>query len=70
MTSSSKIKPAVELRAAQSTGSLGHPDVFDDSVSHIPQKYRGTSVDQHDMDVLGKKQVLRVRRALCGKQVR
>ena len=29
------------------------------SKSHIPEKYRGTSADKHDMAVLGKKQVLR-----------
>lgn len=34
--------------------------VFDDSISHVPQKYRGTAADQKDMSVLGKKQVLRV----------
>ena len=34
--------------------------VFDDNVSHIPEKYRGTSADQHDMSVMGNKQVLRV----------
>ena len=27
--------------------------------SHIPEKYRGTAADQHDMKMLGKKQVLR-----------
>jgi hypothetical protein len=29
----------------------------------IPMRYRGTSADQRDMAVLGKKQVLRVRTA-------
>jgi hypothetical protein len=38
--------------------------VFDDGVSHVPEKYRGTNADQHDMAVLGKKQVLRVRNSL------
>lgn len=69
MTSSSKSKPVVELRDASSTGSPSHPNVFDDSVSHIPQKYRGTPADQHDMDILGKKQVLRVRSTTYGKWI-
>lgn len=34
--------------------------VFDDSVSHVPEKYRGTAADRRDMTVMGKKQVLRV----------
>lgn len=59
--SSHKTKTAVELRQAPSTGSPRHSNVFDDSVSHVPPEYRGTTADQHDMDVLGKKQVLRVR---------
>ncbi|KAK5064929.1 hypothetical protein LTR84_000763 [Exophiala bonariae] len=33
--------------------------VFDDSVSHVPEKYRGTDADRRDMTVMGKKQVLR-----------
>lgn len=37
------------------------PDVFDDSISHVPDKYKGTDADRHDMNILGKKQVLRVR---------
>ena len=31
--------------------------VFEDT--NVPEKYRGTAADQHDMAVLGKKQVLR-----------
>lgn len=40
---------------------LGVDGIGDDAVvsTHIPEKYRGTSVDRHDMHVLGKKQVLR-----------
>lgn len=33
--------------------------LFDNAVSIIPEKYRGTSADQRDMSMLGKKQVLR-----------
>lgn len=35
-------------------------DVFDNNVSHVAEKYRGTDADHKDMSVLGKKQVLRV----------
>lgn len=34
--------------------------VFDQDISDVPTKFRGTSADQHDMAILGKKQVLRV----------
>ena len=34
-------------------------DVFDERISHVAAQYRGTETDQHDMTVLGKKQVLR-----------
>ena len=47
----------VELTDAPGTSS---PNVFDDGISHVPKKYRGTSVDKRDMTVMGKKQVLRV----------
>jgi hypothetical protein len=36
-------------------------DVFDDDLSHVAEKFRGTNADKRDMQVLGKKQVLRVR---------
>lgn len=39
---------------------LGSPKVFDESISNVPAKYRGTDADRRDMTVLGKKQVLRV----------
>ena len=42
------------------TTSPNDPKVFDDKVSNVPQRYRGTDSDKHDMMVLGKKQVLRV----------
>lgn len=35
-------------------------DVFDNNVSAVAEKYRGTDADHRDMSVLGKKQVLRV----------
>lgn len=41
----------------------GPPDgtkVFGESISNVPEKYRGTTADRRDMTVLGKKQVLRV----------
>lgn len=66
MTSSHNHKSAVAFTEAQSTGLPSYANVFDDSISHVPQRYRGTSADQHDMNVLGKKQVLRVRRILDG----
>lgn len=34
--------------------------VFDEDINIIPQKYHGTDADRHDMNMLGKKQVLRV----------
>lgn len=33
--------------------------VFDNSISHVQERYRGTDADKRDMTVLGKKQVLR-----------
>ena len=36
----------------------------------IPMKYRGTAADQRDMAVLGKKQVLRVRKCPCEPRIR
>lgn len=33
----------------------------DDEANAVPAKYRGTANDKHDMSVLGRKQVLRVR---------
>ena len=36
------------------------PKVFDEGISNVPTKYRGTDADRRDMTVLGKKQVLRV----------
>lgn len=42
-----------------SSGSPNPSKVFDDGISNVPEKYRGTNADAHDMSVLGKKQVLR-----------
>lgn len=33
--------------------------VFDSSISNVPERYHGTADDAHDMNMLGKKQVLR-----------
>lgn len=51
-------KPAARMGATEilPPGS----SVFDESISHVDQKYRGTNNDIHDMSVLGKKQVLKV----------
>ncbi|KAK4574837.1 hypothetical protein LTR86_001679 [Recurvomyces mirabilis] len=38
---------------------LMETEVLDDRSGHVPQQYRGTSADQHDMNILGKQQVLR-----------
>lgn len=42
------------------TGDSGRPNIFDEGVSNVPAKYRGTDADRKDMTNLGKKQVLRV----------
>ncbi|KIW86242.1 hypothetical protein Z517_01637 [Fonsecaea pedrosoi CBS 271.37] len=34
-------------------------EVFDDGLSHVAEKFRGTSADKRDMMIMGKKQVLR-----------
>lgn len=36
------------------------PKLFDDGISNVPTKYRGTDQDKLEMTALGKKQVLRV----------
>ena len=36
-------------------------NVVDERISNVAERYRGTDADKHDMTVLGKKQVLRVR---------
>ena len=45
-------------------------DVFDDRVSHVAEKFRGTSADKRDMMVMGKKQVLRVRNCFPSRIIR
>ena len=37
----------------------------EDAAHTVPAKYHGTRADQQDMVMLGKKQVLRVRIAIC-----
>jgi hypothetical protein len=51
----------IQLTEAPGTPSPNDAKVFDDGISHVPEKYRGTVADKRDMTVLGKKQVLRVR---------
>ncbi|KAL6241072.1 hypothetical protein RBB50_011975 [Rhinocladiella similis] len=52
-----------QMRAAEPSSEPGSPpdefDVFDEGVSHVAEKFRGTSADKRDMMVMGKKQVLR-----------
>lgn len=50
----------IELSEASAASPNGGAKVFDDDVSHVPEKYRGTAADRRDMTVMGKKQVLRV----------
>ena len=57
---SNKEQTAFQLREASGT----YPpstEVFDNDISHVHEKYRGTAADARDMSALGKKQVLRVR---------
>lgn len=51
---------AVELTEAPGASSPTSAKAYENSASNVPERYRGTSADKHDMDVLGKKQVLRV----------
>lgn len=48
------------INVGETETGLGSPKVFDESISNVPIKYRGTDADRRDMTVLGKKQVLRV----------
>jgi len=56
---------AVELTEASGTSSPNGTKASDDSISHVAEKYRGTSADKQDMSVLGRKQVLRVGTLSC-----
>lgn len=47
-------------KAPTSAVSAEANEIFDNAVSNIPERYRGTMADQKDMSILGKKQVLRV----------
>jgi hypothetical protein len=56
-------KEAVDVEFTETGGAgspNGQPKIFDDSISRVPEKYRGTALDRRDMTVMGKKQVLRV----------
>lgn len=55
-----KTSADVELTATAGTSSPDETPMFDDNVSHVPEKYRGTPADKQDMAILGKEQVLRV----------
>jgi hypothetical protein len=54
----------IDEKAPQVSEGTGSPparsQVYDDNVVHVAEKYRGTTTDEADMAVLGKKQVLRV----------
>ena len=50
----------VELTDVAGTGSPHAAKVFDDHISHVPDRFKGTNADQRDMIVMGKTQVLRV----------
>ena len=54
-----KSTATIKIAAAPDESSSSTARVFDDRISHVAQNYRGTSADEHDMAVLGKKQVLR-----------
>lgn len=49
-----------EFTTGEGTSSPTTREVFDDGISNVPEKYRGTAADRHDMTVMGNKQVLRV----------
>lgn len=48
-----------EFTTGEGTSSPTTREVFDDGISNVPEKYRGTAADRHDMTVMGNKQVLR-----------
>lgn len=58
---SNKEQTATQLKEASDTYSPSTEVVFDNNISHVQGKYRGTVADARDMSALGKKQVLRVR---------
>lgn len=58
---SNKNMAGVDFTGAPGTSSSNaEKEVFDDGVSRVPEKYRGTDADRRDMSVMGNKQVLRV----------
>ena len=44
--------------------------IVDESVGIVKEKYHGTESDKHEMNMLGKKQVLRVSVATCSNCLR
>lgn len=52
-------KSELSILEAPPDGELGAFDEDKVVSSNVPEKYRGTTTDHHDMLVLGKKQVLR-----------
>lgn len=53
-------KSTSSIRANSKTSS----DNYDQATPDVAEKYRGTKNDKHDMNVLGKKQELRVSKAV------
>lgn len=58
---SNKEQTAVQLNDASGADSPPIEAIYDNDISHVSEKYRGTAADVRDMSVLGKKQVLRVK---------
>jgi hypothetical protein len=56
---SETVKNPVGVELNQVGNSPDHSKVFDVSISNVPDKFKGTDADAHDMIVMGKKQVLR-----------
>jgi hypothetical protein len=53
------VKSATGVELNQLDISPTQSKVFDSSISNVPDKFKGTEADAHDMIVMGKKQVLR-----------
>ncbi|KAF2669994.1 amino acid transporter [Microthyrium microscopicum] len=53
----------IDEKSGFGLNTVGHSpaesNVFDSNISNIPDKFKGTNADAHDMSVMGKKQVLR-----------
>lgn len=52
-------KESTSFAAEELSSGNGTP-IYDQNISAVASKFRGTSADEHDMAILGKKQVLRV----------